>query len=292
MLPYAIYPDGRVNPAAHNFKSKTPVDGSPNLKPAFEDRYLDREARAITRFLTDCGCNASDIAACFVVPVRKVKDAIKNAAGDSLQSDKRFGTSQTNFLLSSQTVIVLLLIQDPPTMNLTQKVYSMPTTQEESNSNKELHAAVEKKRVGPVWANYIHPPAPQPIFCEVPSCQDFIRGIPAVRAFHHGTRFCKKGRAVARIVYPYFDSYASVGRIFGSSHVPVRHAVLNDYRDKDDTSGDFEEAGEEFRVAFPEYLYTSILVSKEQPAQPMGPLRSQTYALDPVLHGKYPTRYT
>ncbi|KAJ7136471.1 hypothetical protein C8R43DRAFT_955698 [Mycena crocata] len=58
-----------------------------------------------------------------------------------------------------------------------------------------------------------------------------------------------KGRAICRIVHPYFESYTAIGIIFGSTHLPVMRAIDNIYGD--DKSRDFKEAGEDFKKAFP-----------------------------------------
>ncbi|KAJ7117321.1 hypothetical protein C8R43DRAFT_960622 [Mycena crocata] len=83
---------------------------------------------------------------------------------------------------------------------------------------------------------------PQPIIRITYQCHN-----PFTAAYLHAKIL--KGRAICRIVEPYFESLTAIGVIFGSTHLPVMRAVNNIYGD--DVSKDFKEAGEEFEKAFP-----------------------------------------
>ncbi|KAJ7120667.1 hypothetical protein C8R43DRAFT_959691 [Mycena crocata] len=267
-----LYPDKRVNPTAANFISKTPVELS-RLPPEYDERYLNREGRAMARRLHDREYSILDAAKVFCVPIRVVVEAIENVSGDDVAVDALHLSA--DFIIRFQKPFTIPPQKsDARTRQATSRSRKLaPPSGQPQNKGAmawktsvrhgcEAHdppAEIDQAkflpnnpayRRGSVAANHSRNVAlPRPIFCSVPSCQDFIRRVPGVIAYRNSTKFCKKGRAICRIVNPYFESFVAIGLIFGSTHLPVMRAVRNIYGD--DESGDFEEAGEDFREAFP-----------------------------------------
>ncbi|KAJ7776588.1 hypothetical protein DFH07DRAFT_980821 [Mycena maculata] len=91
-----------------------------------------------------------------------------------------------------------------------------------------------------------------------PTCRHFRKDVPVVQnvsassSSGHGLKLDRKGRAICRIVHPYFQNYTKIAYIFGIAHTRIRRAVLNEYMCPDDVTEDYQHAGKEFEHEYPQ----------------------------------------
>ncbi|KAJ7161939.1 hypothetical protein C8R43DRAFT_947435 [Mycena crocata] len=204
----------------------------------------------------------------FCVPLHAVVEAIENVSGDELNDDPGhtpsdfpivFPKSGANITLAKK-ILARRSTGTPEKLRVSSRktLSGHPTSTRKTRGNDKAVIGSHKAqrnglkrhpvnlpyRRGPIWANQL----PRvPLFCALPSCDDFVRRIPGVVAYHSSTKFCKKGRAICRIVKPYYESLTAIGKVFGSTHLPVMRAVNNIYGDN--TKRDFKVAGKEFKLS-------------------------------------------
>ncbi|KAJ7130741.1 hypothetical protein C8R43DRAFT_957104 [Mycena crocata] len=256
------YPDKRINPAAANYKNGRPVE--PRIVQP--EHFKEREARAHTRFVYRRGFDVDFIARINCVPESAVTSALFNREGDDLDGDEKYiyddflqhfpdlmgGSKNKAKRWHTPTLPLLAAVSqddlpDLGTATLTQFGHSVHSL---------LQDYVEPYRRGPVGAGKQSAADDRgivPTVCPTPSCNDFVRGIPAPMALRPSFKFDDEGRAVCRRVYmhPNYETFTQISTIFGSTHGPVRKAIKNLYSPPDDTSKDDEILTDEFKVAFP-----------------------------------------
>ncbi|KAJ7162728.1 hypothetical protein C8R43DRAFT_947204 [Mycena crocata] len=215
------------NPVAANFLNNQPVTLS-------SDQALDFDLR--------CGHSVPYLAHISSVPESVVVAAIENDSHDRVDDDKHYIGEDFKQAFSASNIQLQSSIGIQPVMPTQLSAPVQPST------------TTSRCRFGPPGQQSVHTVVvAAPENCINPSVEDFLRCIPGIPARHPGRKFDRVGRALARGVYGYpdYEDFTKISTAFGSTHGPVRSAVLNLYSSPDNIDDDPDHLPKGFLDAYP-----------------------------------------
>ncbi|KAJ7165091.1 hypothetical protein C8R46DRAFT_304331 [Mycena filopes] len=295
-----MYPDGRTNPAPSHFARNMSVELHPPVSPRLlQQRYLDREGRAICRIVYSHGIGIQLIASVFCVSEDAVIQAIANKPShgerDKAENDYWYVSNEyrNQYPSHSQTGPA-----SPSTSTIQEKYKNHLQHSSQFTTNLD-DGLVQKESPSTPSPNSSKAPVKKPIrpgtgrgrgraddagWVSNPTARHFRDDTPIVNHLGKNGRVDRKGRAICRIMYPHIENYSQIARIFGIGHNRVRRAVLNAYSPPDDVAQDYAHAGQDFRDEYP-----PLSESQEPNAGGSGEKRSRSPELDD-LSNKRPKR--
>ncbi|KAJ7026577.1 hypothetical protein C8F04DRAFT_1399976 [Mycena alexandri] len=242
-----MYPDGRTNPVPAHFAGNTSVEMHPPVSPRLlQQRYLDREGRAICRIVFAHGIGVQFIANVFCVSEDAVIQAIENKPSHG-ENDK---AEHDYWYVSNE------YRNQYPSLAKRTAANGDQTTAGVDNSmaQKDQPSAPDSSKIGPTrktGGGKGRGRCSNDVAVNNPTARHFKDNLPLVNLLGSNTKLDRKGRAICRIMHPYVQSYTKIARIFGINHPRVRNAVLNAYGSPDNTTEDYDYAGKDFKDEYP-----------------------------------------
>ncbi|KAJ7726912.1 hypothetical protein B0H16DRAFT_1591737 [Mycena metata] len=250
-----MYPDGRTNPAPAHFARNTSVDLHPPVSPRLlQQRYLDREGRAICRIVFAHGIGVQLIANVFCVSEDAVIQAIENkpSHGENDKAEHDYWYVSNEYRNQYPSLSKLAAANgDQTTTGVNTAGEERSTVRPGFQQNWCKLAVKQPAQKTGGGKGRSRPRRSNDTAVKNPTARNFKDNLPLVNVLGWNARLDRKGRAICRIVHPHVQSYSKIARIFGMNHPRVRKAVLNEYASPDNTAEDYDYAGKDFKDEYP-----------------------------------------